>query len=169
MLHNWTNFFDITAATGAQLIGLLFVAVTLGTSLSSSQSIAGARAFLTPTLISFSGVLFQSLAVLVPWMSDQPIAILLALSGLASLAYHFNAIRLQGKLDFAALTGFDWIAHNGFPLVADASLVFLSAGLIAEKPFAPYAISGSSTLLLISGIYGAWDMTLWMVKNRDKT
>jgi len=102
MLHNWTNFFDVTAATGAQLIGLLFVAVTLGTSLSSSQSIAGARAFLTPTLISFSGVLFQSLAVLAPWQSDDPIAILLALSGLASLAYHFNAIRLQGKLDFAA-------------------------------------------------------------------
>ena len=169
MLHNWTNFFDVTAATGAQLIGLLFVAVTLGTSLSSSQSIAGARAFLTPTLISFSGVLFQSLAVLAPWQSDDPIAILLALSGLASLAYHFNAIRLQGKLDFAALSGVDWIAHNGFPVVADACLIFGSAGLIADKPFAPYAIAGSSTLLLISGIYGAWDMTLWMVKNRDKT
>ena len=43
------------------------------------------------------------------------------------------------------------------------------AGLIAEKPFAPYAIAGASTLLLISGIYGAWDLTLWMVTNRDKT
>ena len=39
----------------------------------------------------------------------------------------------------------------------------------AEKPFAPYAIAGASTLLLISGIYGAWDLTLWMVTNRDKT
>jgi len=55
-----------------------------------------------------------------------------------------------------------------FP-VADASLVCRGAGLIAEKPFAPYAIAGASTLLLISGIYGAWDLTLWMVTNRDKT
>jgi hypothetical protein len=27
---------------------------------------------------------------------------------------------------------------------------------IAEKPFAPYAIAGASTLLLIAGVYGAW-------------
>jgi hypothetical protein len=40
---------------------------------------------------------------------------------------------------------------------------------IAEKPFAPYAIAGASTLLLIAGVYGAWDLTLWMVTNRDKT
>jgi len=169
MLHTWTNFFNITAAAGAQLIGLLFVASTLGTGLSTSQSVAGARAFLTPTLISFSGVLFQALVVLAPWPSDQPIAILLALGGLAGLAYHINAIRLQGKLDFAALQGVDWIAHNGFPVVADVSLICGGAGLIAEKPFAPCAIAGATTLLLVSGIYGAWDLTLWIVKNRDRT
>ena len=35
--------------------------------------------------------------------------------GLASLAYHLNVIRSQRKLDFAALHGVDWIAHNAFP------------------------------------------------------
>jgi len=169
MLHNWTNFFDVTAAAGAQLIGLLFVAATLGTSLSKSQSVAGIRAFLTPTLICFGGVLFQALVVLAPWPSDWPMGLMLALSGLAGLAYHIHAIRLQGKLDFAALDGVDWLAHNGFPVVADASLICGGAGLIAEEPFAPYAVAGASTLLLISGIYGAWDLTLWMVTNRDKT
>jgi hypothetical protein len=77
--------------------------------------------------------------------------------------------RSQRKLDFAALHGVDWIAHNALPVVADAILICGGAGLIAEKPFAPYAIAGASTLLLISGIYGAWDLTLWMVTNRDKT
>jgi hypothetical protein len=24
-------------------------------------------------------------------------------------------------------------------------------------------------LLLFAGIYGAWDLTLWMIKNREKT
>ena len=52
MLYDWTNFFDFTAAAGAQLIGLMFVVVTLGTSLSKSQSVAGIRAFVTPTLIA---------------------------------------------------------------------------------------------------------------------
>ena len=48
MFQNWTSFFLTTAAVGAQLIGLLFVVVTIGSSLSKSQSVAGIRAFLTP-------------------------------------------------------------------------------------------------------------------------
>jgi hypothetical protein len=169
MLHNWTNFFLTTAAVGAQLIGLLFVVVTIGSSLSRSQSVAGIRAFLTPTLTCFSGVLLQALVMLVPWTSDWPRGLMLVPGGLASLAYHLYVIRSQRKLNFAALSGVDWVAHNAFPVVADASLIFGGAGLIAERPFAPYAIAGASTLLLISGIYGAWDLTLWLVTNRDKT
>ena len=40
--------------------------------------------------------------------------------------------------------------------------------MIAEKPFAPYAVAGASALLLISGVYGAWDLTLWLVADRHK-
>jgi hypothetical protein len=28
---------------------------------------------------------------------------------------------------------------------------------------------GATVLLLSAGIYGAWDLTLWMIKNREKT
>jgi hypothetical protein len=41
--------------------------------------------------------------------------------------------------------------------------------LITDKSFAPYAVAGATTLLLSAGVYGAWDLTLWIVKNRDKT
>jgi hypothetical protein len=168
MFHNWTNFFLTTAAVGAQLLGLLFVVVTIGSSLSRSQSVAGIRAFLTPTLTCFSGVLLQALVVLA-------LAIRLAKGSHAGSGRAGEPClsplrnRSQRKLDFAALHGVDWIAHNALPVVADAILICGGAGLIAEKPFAPYAIAGASTLLLISGIYGAWDLTLWMVTNRDKT
>jgi hypothetical protein len=33
-------------------------------------------------------------------------------------------------------------------------------------PFAPFAIAGQPTLLLVSGIQGAWDLTLWIVRNQ---
>ena len=46
-------------------------------------------------------------------------------------------LRSQRKLDFAALHGVDWIAHNALPVVADAILICGGAGLIAGKPFAP--------------------------------
>jgi hypothetical protein len=47
--------------------------------------------------------------------------------------------------------------------------LFGAVGLIAEKSFAPYAIAGAVVLSLVAGIYGAWDLTLWMIKNREKT
>jgi hypothetical protein len=37
MLHGWENFFIVAATAGATLIGLLFVAVTLGAGLSTPQ------------------------------------------------------------------------------------------------------------------------------------
>jgi hypothetical protein len=166
MLHDWTNFFSITGAAGAQLIGLMFVVVTLSTGLSTSQSEEAIRAFLTPTLVSFSGVLFQAIVVLAPWPSDLPIGLIFVLGGLAGLAYRIRAIRLKGRLDFAALRGLDWIAYNGVPLLGDLSLLAGAGGFIAEEPFAPYAVACASALLLASGIYGAWDLTLWIVKNR---
>jgi len=170
MLQDWNNLFTMTGAAGAQLIGLLFVVVTLGgTSLSSSQSVDGIRAFLTPTLVNFCAVLFQAVAVLALWPSDRSTGLILVLGGLAALAYRIYGIRLERKLDFVTLHGLDWIPYDAVPILGNASLIAGGAGLIVEKSFAPYAIAGASALLLFAGIYGAWDFTLWIIKNRGKT
>jgi hypothetical protein len=47
------------------------------------------------------------------------------------------------------LNSHDWLPYAGVPVLGYASLIV--------------------TLLLIAGVYGAWDMTLWIVKNLDKT
>lgn len=167
MLHGWNNFFELTGAAGATLIGLQFVVVTLGgTGLSPSQALDGIHAFLTPTLMKFAGVLFQALAVLALWPNDRLVGVILALGGLAGLAYSINGIRAKRKIDFITLAGLDWIPYGGAPVLANATLIAGGAGLIAGQPFAPFAIAVASTLLLAAGIYGAWDLTLWMVKNR---
>jgi len=169
MLHGWENFFVVAATAGATLIGLLFVAVTLGTSLSTPHGLDATRAFLTPTLIRFSGVLFVSLAMLSPWPSGWPIGIILGLLGLNGLAYQIRVILMQRKVDFASLDWPDWTLFSVVPVLGNASLIAGAAGLIAEKPFAPYTIAVAITLLLLAGIYGAWTLTLWIARNQDKT
>jgi hypothetical protein len=57
----------VGASAGATLIGLLFVAITLGAGLSTPQGLNATSAFLTPTLILFGGVLLECMAVLPPW------------------------------------------------------------------------------------------------------
>ena len=39
MLHGWDNFFIMAETAGATLIGLLFVAVTLSSGLSTARSV----------------------------------------------------------------------------------------------------------------------------------
>jgi hypothetical protein len=53
-------------------------------------------------------------------------------------------------------------------LTGRVSLAAGAAGLIADKPFAQYAIAGAITLILVAGIYGARNITLWIVRNRDQ-
>src|SRR5580658_3208740 len=164
-MHDWTNFFLITGAAGAQLIGLLFVVVTLGSGLPTAQSLAGIRAFLTPTLFCFSSVFFQAIAVLAPqtWPTRWAVVVL----GLAGLAYGVRAIHLRRRLDFISLRGFS-VPYDAVPLIANAVLTAGGAALIAGQAFALGAIATATTLLLIAGIFGAWDLTLWMIENRGK-
>jgi hypothetical protein len=169
MLHGWENFYTTVASASATLIGLLFVTITLGSGLSTPQVLDGARAFLTPTLILFGAVLFLCLAALAPWPSALPLEIILGLCGLAGLVNQVYVIFKQKKLDIASLDWLDWTLFSTVPAIGYAALIAGAAGLIAERTFAPYAIAGAITLLLFAGIFGAWDLTLWIARNRDKT
>jgi hypothetical protein len=168
MFHGWENFFIVSASAGATLIGLLFVAISLGAGLSTPQGLDATRAFLTPTLILFGGVLFECMAVLPPWPSAWPVGIILGLCGLTGLVLQIHVILKQRKLNFASLDWLDWTLFSFVPALGYASLIAGAAGLIAEKSFAPYAIAAAITLLLLAGIYGAWSVTLWIARNRDK-
>ena len=169
MLHGWDNFFMMAGTAAATLIGLLFVAVAVGTGLPTSSIVHGTRGFLTPTLIRFGGVLFLSLAVLAPFPSAWPIGIILSLVGVAGLAYQSKVVVMRHKVGLVLPDWHDWLPYVGVPAIGSASLIVGGVGLLAERPFAPYAIAGATMLLLFAGIYAAWDLTLWMIKNREKT
>ena len=161
MLNSWSSFFSATAGAGATLVGLLFVVVTLATGLSTSRTLDVARASMSPALLNFTGVLLQSLVVLVPWQSSWPSGVMFVALGIGAFIYRIIAIRVRSSLHLSAIHGLvDWIFHNAVPVVASVSLVFGGAGLIAGAAFAPFAIAGTSTLLLVSGIYQSWDLTL---------
>ena len=164
MLDGWSNFFAMTGSAGATLVGLLFVVVTLGTGLPTSRTRDIARATMTPALYSFSGVLLQSMVALVPWQSPWPGGVIFAGLGIGGVIYRIGAIRLRSTLHLKAISGpIDWVFHNVVPLVASVSLIAGGAGLIAGAAFGPFAVAGSSMLLLVSGIYRTWGETLALI------
>jgi hypothetical protein len=165
MLNSWSDFFTTTGAAGGVFVGLLFVVVTLGTGLSASRKLDIAHASLTPAMYSFAGVLLQSMVALVPWQSNGPAGIIYIAMGIGGLIYRINAVRVRSRLHLRAIKNkLDVILHNVTPIVASAILICGGAGLVAGEAFAPYAIAGSTALLLVSGIYRTWGETLALIE-----
>jgi hypothetical protein len=121
MPHGWDNFFMMAGTAAATLVGLLFVALTLGANLSTPRGLYGTRTFLTPTLLHFAAVLYQCLLVLAPWPSAWPLGIVLGLCGSAGFVYQAYVIFMQRKLDFASPDWFDWLP----PSLQDQRLITL--------------------------------------------
>ena len=168
MLNAWSNFFALTGAAGATLLGLLFVVVTLGSGWSTSRKRDVARASLTPALYSCLGVLLQSMVVLVPWHSTWPHGVLFVVIGIVGLIFRIKAVRVRTSLHLKAIqTPIDSIFHNAVPVAASISLLPGGAGLIAGAAFSPFVIAGSVTLLLVSGIYRAWGETLALIGTQE--
>jgi hypothetical protein len=60
----------------------------------------------------------------------------------------------------------------------NSSLIAVDVSPVAKKAFsacssqaAPLrsSVARLASVLLFAGVYGAWDLTLWIIKNRDKT
>jgi len=170
MLNDWSDFFTLTGTAGGTLVGLLFVVVTLGTGLTTSRKLDIAHASLTPALYSFAGVLLQSLVALVPWQSNWPGGVILFVMGIGGLIYRINAVRARTSLHLRAIrTKVDRIFHNTTPIAASVILICGGAGLIAGEAFSPFAVAGSTVLLLVSGIYRTWGETLALIELSEKS
>jgi hypothetical protein len=50
------------------------------------------------------------------------------------------------------------------PILASAILIYGGAALITADPLAPFAIAGSTTLFLLSGIDRTWGQTLALIE-----
>ena len=122
-------------------------------------------------MFSFAEVLLQGMIVLAPWPSDWPSGILFIVLGIGSFIYRENAVRVRtNQVHLKAIDGpIDWISHNALPVFSSVSLLAGGTGLIAGAAFAPFAIAGSTTFLLVSGIYRTWNETLVLLTFPNKS
>src|SRR5436190_12429279 len=75
LLHEWHDFYILLGTASATLVGLMFVAVSIGTSVFNEEHRAPMRAFITPTVMHFAAVLFACVVVTIPthsWWTRRP-------------------------------------------------------------------------------------------------
>jgi hypothetical protein len=166
-LEQWANFYVVTSATAATLLGLQFVVITLG-SAQKSRDARKVRIYLTPVIICFSSVLLTSALLAIPNQTTLSTVICLYLVGIAGLVYSSSlAVRRDGNTPSyesrAHLFPYAFIpfAANALMLVGGLLL------LLAAPPIGLDFVAAGLLLLLGIGIRNSWAIAVDIVSSQD--
>src|SRR5215472_16243854 len=173
-LSGWENFYVIVGSSAAALTGLTFIVITISadrnpSSGDSARRIFGLRAFISPTVVHFSAALWLSALLNVPGQRAFSLALCLAVTGLAGLAYCNRVIYWMVR----TFTGSeyipfveDWIWNAVLPVLAYMGL-FVVAWPLPGHPVPSLCVVGAIALLLLFiGIHNAWDVVAWVTTER---
>jgi hypothetical protein len=166
-LAGWDNFYVIVGSAAAGLTGLTFVVIALVRD-ADRVRLSGLRAYVTPTIVHFSGVLALSAFVSMPHQHPLSLAAGFGAGGIAGLAYVVAIARgIRSQEGYEAVWE-DWFWHVIAPFLSYGCLGVVALSLWRFPQASLFAVAVAALLLLFSGIHNAWDIAVWMAtKRRD--
>ena len=163
VLHGWHDFYILVGTASATLVGLMFVAASIGSAVFNEDHRAPMAAFITPTVFHFAAVLFACLIIIIPTHGWHSLGGLLAAGGLAGAIYCGRLlvqiiIRHKFNIDATDRLFYALIPLAGYLLALTAAvLLFLHHESSADL------IAAALLVLLFAGVRNAWDMMVWIV------
>jgi hypothetical protein len=163
LLHEWHDFYVLLGTASATLVGLMFVAASIGATVFNEEHRAGLGAFITPTVVHFAAVLFACLVITMPAHDWESLSAMLAAGGLAGTAYGGRLlvhviIRHRFNVELIDRLFYVLIPLAGYLLaLAAAVLGFLHLAASA------YVMAAALMALLLAGLRNAWDMMVWIM------
>jgi hypothetical protein len=167
-IREWHDTYMLFGTASATLIGLLFVAASVGSSFFNQEKHPALRAFLSPSLVHFTCVLAACLIVISPLRSSLLLGGLIVGDGLFGMLYVGLVWRSMVRHGFSATIDLeDRMWYAVLPAVGYMIMVVAGAATLAQQIDSGCAVlavaMGSLTLV---GIRNAWDMTVWTVVRR---
>jgi hypothetical protein len=164
-LKEWHDFYVLTGTAGATLLGLLFVATSLGSGYLTEEHQSGTRTFMSPIALHFTNVFFLSAVALFPAHRSEFFAALIGATALIGAAI---STYITVQVVRTEMTNYleDYFAYGMLPGLAYLALLGAAVSIYLEKEFGLYALAGALLLLAIVNIRNAWDLTLTMVRRR---
>jgi uncharacterized protein (TIGR04206 family) len=162
LLHEWHDFFLLVGTASATLVGLVFVAASIGSSIFSEEHRAPLRTFISPTVAHFTAALVTCLLAVMPIQDWRILGGLLGAEGLAGLIYCGEilvqlVLKRQYRVDLI-----DRLFYALVPILAYLLLAISAVLLLMQAPASVDVIAAGLLTLLLAGIRNAWDMTLWI-------
>jgi hypothetical protein len=166
-LKEWHDFYLLVGTVSATLLGLLFVAVSLGVGYLTEQRKAATSTFMSPVVIHFSSVFFLSAIALFPWRQAEFFA---AIIGATALIGAIISTHITIQVVRTNMTNYveDYIAYGALPAIGYVGLLAAAALIYLQKEFGLHVFAAALLLLAIVNIRNAWDLTLTMVQRSPK-
>ncbi len=163
LLHAWHDFYLLAGTASATLVGLMFVAATIGANVFREDNRDAMRAFISPTVVHFVAVLFVCIVSAVPSHTRPTLAAALVLGGVGGLAYSARIwmqlfVRRRFNVDIVDRLFYAFIPVFGYVLILVSAGLLLAHALLSLEVLAAALIT-----LLLAGLRNAWDMTIWIV------
>ena len=166
-LKEWHDFYILLGTAGATLLGLLFVAVSLGAGYVTEERQLGTRTFMSPVVVHFTTVFFLSAVALFPSLQTQFLA---ALIGATALIGAIISTYITIQVVRTDMTNYiqDYLAYGFLPAVGYLVLITAAMSIYLKKDFGLNALAGALLLLVISNVRNAWDLMLTMVRRHHR-
>ena len=167
VLRDWQSFYLLTGTGAATLIGLIFVAFSLGARLVTPQRIRSINAFVTPSVIHFAAVLILSMLSLVPTLTWQSLGVALTLVGLAGILHCASVAREMGlhqQEQQNALDTHHWLWHLLLPGACYILVFSTGLGLLAGLDWFVDLLALAVTGLIIVALRNTFDLTMWIAQ-----
>jgi hypothetical protein len=164
LLSAWQSFYVIVGSSGAALIGVQFVVITLVAGMRRLITTADSiSAFATPTVVHLGGALVVSALMSAPWPSLLGASIALSMCSLGGLGYATTVMRRARRQTDYKPEWEDWVWYGVLPCSAYATLA-VGALLLGSTPHTAAFVIGAAALgLLLIGIHNAWDTVTYVV------
>jgi hypothetical protein len=162
LLHDWRDFFELVGTASATLVGLLFVAASIGSGRFTDEHRAPLNVFLTPTLAHFAAAMFACMMVCAPLHEWRSVGGLLGAVGLAGFAYSATifvdlSIRRKFKAELS-----DRLFYALFPMAGHLVLTVGAALLFFQSEVGIEVVAAGLMSLLVAGVRNAWDITMFI-------
>jgi hypothetical protein len=164
--EQWANFYVITSAAAATLLGLLFVVITLAAERGRKDA-PRIRIYLTPTVIYFSSVLLLSALLTVPNQTRLSAVTCICLEGIAGLGYSGSLAIRRGAGSAYYVERRDLFPYVVFPFAAYALMVAGGLLLFRRLQLGLDLVAAGMLLLLGVAIRNSWTIAITILSSGD--
>jgi hypothetical protein len=171
-LAQWQNFYFMIGGVSGGLIGLMFVAMSLGMRFVRPETAEDMEIFVNPTLFHFTVVLVTACVMLVPAHTVLSLSGLLfgiALVGCWRVMRVWTGAKQKQRQSEEPVEAGHFLWHMGLPLLSYTLTILVAIGLyVLGEGWLLTGIALMVVVLIVCGIHNSWTLVIWIAQQGNR-